>query len=588
MKTTKNNTIKNLITAGLIAGLSVTTLASNVDNLIKADDNKIEVKADVAVEKAVNVEVVEKDSKVFVVVTAKEDVQKATVKPNVDGIKYENIVIGDMKKGEVKEVELEMPVDGKAPTKSLPNTAVVSDSVEFNKEIQGHKIKGTVTFEINDGVEGQVEQTATAGVIDTPAAEYARILNGVVGKEVPTAKVKANDVKVAKDNKDNKGKDVATDSNGKTPSDSTVKPSEPTTKVSDLKPLEAEKLQELDAIIDAEHKGHKFEYKVIEKDVATDLPVEYVDDATLEIGKVVLKAAGSPMVIRSTYNEVYVDGVHVAKYDMLIDRVEIAGGEAKVYLRGTKKVETPKVEEPKVETPKVEEPKVETPKVEEPKVETPKVEEPKVETPKVEEPKVETPKVEEPKVETPKVDEPKVETPKVDEPKVETPKVDEPKVETPKVDEPKVETPKVDEPKVETPKEETPKVETPKEETPTTPTTPTTPEVNPVDAGMPTNAKWTRSQLQEWGYGMGTITGNYAVDGDLGLFNSQQAMEKAYNQGSNNLDDQYLNGTMTDAQYDNTPHGYAWSSVTHNGNVAYKVSVYDKDGNYNVTEKAAK
>jgi len=548
MKTTKNNTIKNLITAGLIAGLSVTTLASNVDNLIKADDNKIEVKADVAVEKAVNVEVVEKDSKVFVVVTAKEDVQKATVKPNVDGIKYENIVIGDMKKGEVKEVELEMPVDGKAPTKSLPNTAVVSDSVEFNKEIQGHKIKGTVTFEINDGVEGQVEQTATAGVIDTPAAEYARILNGVVGKEVPTAKVKANDVKVAKDNKDNKGKDVATDSNGKTPSDSTVKPSEPTTKVGDLKPLEAEKLQELDAIIDAEHKGHKFEYKVIEKDVATDLPVEYVDDATLEIGKVVLKAAGSPMVIRSTYNEVYVDGVHVAKYDMLIDRVEIAGGEAKVYLRGTKKVETPKVDEPKVETPKVDEPKVETPKV----------------------------------------DEPKVETPKVDEPKVETPKVEEPKVETPKVDEPKVETPKVEEPKVETPKEETPKVETPKEETPTTPTTPTTPEVNPVDAGMPTNAKWTRSQLQEWGYGMGTITGNYAVDGDLGLFNSQQAMEKAYNQGADNVDDQYLNGTMTHAQYDNTPHGYAWSSVTHNGNVAYKVSVYDKDGNYNVTEKAAK
>ena len=523
MKTTKNNTIKNLITAGLIAGLSVTTLASNVDNLIKADDNKIEVKADVAVEKAVNVEVVEKDSKVFVVVTAKEDVQKATVKPNVDGIKYENIVIGDMKKGEVKEVELEMPVDGKAPTKSLPNTAVVSDSVEFNKEIQGHKIKGTVTFEINDGVEGQVEQTAT-GLIDTPAAEYARILNNVVGKEVPTAKVKANDVKVAKDNKvkdvkDNKGNDVATDVDGKTPANPTVKPSEPTNKVSDLKPLEAEKLQELDAIIDAEHKGHKFEYKVIEKDVATDLPVEYVDDATLEIGKVVLKAAGSPMVIRSIYNEVYVDGVHVAKYDMLIDRVEIAGGEAKVYLRGTKKVETPKVDEPKVETPKVEEPKVETPKVDEPKVETPKVEEPKVETPKEETPKVETPK------------------------------------------------------------EETPKVETPKEETPTTP------EVNPVDAGMPTNAKWTRSQLQELGYGIGTVTGNYKVDGDLGLFNSQQAMEKAYNKGADNVDDQFLNGTMTHAQYDNTPHGYAWSSVTHNGNVAYKVSVYDKDGKYNVPEK---
>ena len=223
--------------------------------------------------------------------------------------------------------------------------------------------------------------------------------------------------------------------------------------------------------------------------------------------------------------------------------------------------------------------------VEDSKVCVSKKETPKEETLKVEEPKVEIPKVEEPKVETPKVEEPKVETPKVEEPKVETPKVEEPKVETPKVEEPKVETPKVEEPKVETPKEETPKVETPKEETPTTPTTPTTPEVNPVDAGMPTNAKWTRSQLQELGYGIGTVTGNYKVDGDLGLFNSQQAMEKAYNQGSDNVGDLYLNDKITDAQYDNTPHGYAWSTVTHNGNVAYKVSVYDKDGKYNVPEK---
>ena len=124
-------------------------------------------------------------------------------------------------------------------------------------------------------------------------------------------------------------------------------------------------------------------------------------------------------------------------------------------------------------------------------------------------------------------------------------------------------------------KEETPKEETPKEETP---------KVNPVDAGMPTNAKWTRSQLQEWGYGMGTITGNYAVDGDLGLFNSHQAMENGYNKGSNNLDDQLLNGTMSGAQYDKTPHGYFWSKITHNGQDGYKVSLYDKDGKYNAPE----
>ena len=189
--------------------------------------------------------------------------------------------------------------------------------------------------------------------------------------------------------------------------------------------------------------------------------------------------------------------------------------------------------------------------------------------------------VEDSKVCVSKKETPKEETPKEETPKVETPKEETPKVETPKEETPKEETPKEETPKVETPKEETPKVETPKEETPKE----ETPKVNPVDAGMPTNAKWTRSQLQEWGYGIGTVTGNYAVDGDLGLFNSQQAMENAYNKGADNVDDQFLNGTMTHAQYDNTPHGYAWSTVTHNGNVAYKLSVYDKNGNYNVPEK---
>ena len=181
------------------------------------------------------------------------------------------------------------------------------------------------------------------------------------------------------------------------------------------------------------------------------------------------------------------------------------------------------------------------------------------------------------------VEDSKVCVSKKETPKEETLKVEEPKVETPKEETPKVETPKVETPKVETPKEETPKVETPKEETPKV-ETPTTPEVNPVDAGMPTNAKWTRSQLQEWGYGMGTITGNYAVDGDLGLFNSHQAMENGYNKGSNNLDDQLLNGTMSGAQYDKTPHGYFWSKITHNGQDGYKVSLYDKDGKYNAPE----
>ena len=139
-------------------------------------------------------------------------------------------------------------------------------------------------------------------------------------------------------------------------------------------------------------------------------------------------------------------------------------------------------------------------------------------------------------------------------------------------------------PKEETPKEETPKVETPKVETPKV-ETPTTPEVNPVDAGMPAEAKWSRSDLQNLGYEIGTVTGNYKVDGDLGLFKSQQAMENAYNKGADNVGDLYLNDKITDAQYDNAPHGYSWTKVTYNGQDSYKVSVYDKNGKYNVPGK---
>ena len=412
-----NKNIKKLASVVTVASLSLTTVVASNELLSSVNAQETANTKEESKQETTNVsaDVFENEAGAVIRVTANADVKNVKTNYAVDSGQNRFILLGDLKSGEVREIQVSL--DGDYNYKVLPKTSVVADKVDFSSEIRGHKIKGSVTFEVEDS-------------------------------------------KVCVSKKE-------------TPKEETLKVEEP-------------------------------------------------------------------------------------------------------------KVEIPKVEKPKVETPKVEEPKVETPKVEEPKVETPKVEEPKVETPNVEEPKVETPKVEEPKVETPKVETPKEETPKEETPKVETPKVETPKEETPKEETPKEETPKEETPKEETPKEETPKVETPKEETPTTPTTP---EVNPVDAGMPTNAKWTRSQLQEWGYGIGTVTGNYAVDGDLGLFNSQQAMEKAYNQGSDNVGDLYLNDKITDAQYDNTPHGYAWSTVTHNGNVAYKVSVYDKDGKYNVPEK---
>ena len=154
MKTTKTNNFKTLVAAGLIAGLAATTLAQNVDTLVKANDDsrKIEVKAEVENNKAVSASVVEKDSKVFVVVKANADVSNAVVKVSVDGIRYDNMELGTLAKDEVREIELDMPEAGEVTVKTLPNTAAVSDSVDFSKEVQGHKVKGSVSFVYDNGV----------------------------------------------------------------------------------------------------------------------------------------------------------------------------------------------------------------------------------------------------------------------------------------------------------------------------------------------------------------------------------------------------------------------------------------------------
>ena len=466
-----NKNIKKLASVVTVASLSLTTVVASNELLSSVNAQETANTKEESKQETTNVsaDVFENEAGAVIRVTANTDVKNVKTNYAVDSGQNRFILLGDLKSGEVREIQVSL--DGDYNYKVLPKTSVVTDKVDFSSEIRGHKIKGSVTFEVEDS-------KVCVSKKETPKEETPK-------EETPKVETPKEE----------------------TPKEET--PKEETPKVETPK----------------------------EETPKVETPKE-------ETPKEETPKEETPKV-------------------------------------ETPKEETPKVETPKEETPKVETPKEETPKEETPKEETPKVETPKEETPKVETPKEETPKVETPKEETPKVETPKEETPKVETPKEETPKVETPKEETPKEETPKEETPKVETPKVETPKEETPKVETPKEETPKE----ETPKVNPVDAGMPTNAKWTRSQLQEWGYGMGTITGNYAVDGDLGLFNSQQAMEKAYNQGADNVDDQYLNGTMTHAQYDNTPHGYAWSSVTHNGNVAYKVSVYDKDGNYNVTEK---
>ena len=341
MKTTKTNNFKTLVAAGLIAGLAATTLAQNVDTLVKANDDsrKIEVKAEVENTKAVSASVVEKDSKVFVVVKANADVSSAVVKVSVDGIRYDNMELGTLAKDEVREIELDMPEAGEVPVKTLPNTAAVSDSVDFSKELQGHKVKGSVSF-----------------VYD----------NGMIETEVPTELMP-----------------------------SVVTPDEP------VKPV-----------------------------IPLVTPIKPIQPVVPEI----------PVNPNKPVNPV-----------------------------------TPEKPEVTPEKPEV---------------------------------------------------------------------------------------------------------------------TPEKPEVTPNDpgleAGMPANVKWSRAQLKEWGFTFGKITGNYDVDGDLGVFDNDDALDPAYRSGIRTIDNKIVDGTMSfkDAEK-NTPHGYSGYSVTKpDGTKGYNIFLYDIDAVYNDGQKA--
>ena len=491
----------------------------------------------------VRADVFENEAGAVIRVTANTDVKNVKTNYAVDSGQNRFILLGDLKSGEVREIQVSL--DGDYNYKVLPKTSVVTDKVDFSSEIRGHKIKGSVTFEVEDSKvcvskeETPKEETPKE---ETPKEETPK--EETPKEETPKVETPKEETPKVETPKEETPKEEAP--KVETPKEETPKEETPKEETPKVNPVDAgmptgakwtrSQLQEW---------GYGMGTITGNYQVDGDLGLFKTEQA-MENGYNKGSNNLDDQLLNGTMSGAQYDKTPHGYFWSKITHNGQDGYKVSLYDKDGKynAPETPKVETPKEETPKEETPKVETPKEETPKVETPKEETPKVETPKEETPKVETPKEETPKVETPKEETPKVETPKEETPKVETPK------------------------------EETPKVETP-----------TTPEVNPVDAGMPTNAKWTRSQLQELGYGIGTVTGNYKVDGDLGLFNSQQAMENAYNKGADNVGDLYLNDKITDAQYDNAPHGYSWTKVTYNGQDSYKVSVYDKNGKYNVPGK---
>lgn len=414
MKTTKTNNFKTLVAAGLIAGLAATTLAQNVDTLVKANDDsrKIEVKAEVENTKAVSASVVEKDSKVFVVVKANADVSNAVVKVSVDGIRYDNMELGTLAKDEVREIELDMPEAGEVPVKTLPNTAAVSDSVDFSKEVQGHKVKGSVSFVYDNGVVDTVAPTEPVAPVVTPDKP-------VVGDLTPS------------------------DIFGTTP-------------VEPVKPV---------------------------------VPVVTPDEPVKPVSPVVTPVEPTKPVVPV-----------------------VTPAEPTKPVEPTKPIQTVIPDTP-------------------------------------------------------------------DEPVVTPEKPGRPVAPVVTPDEPT-------EPVV-TPTEPAKPVEP---VTPAQPTQPVAPVVTDVDfeAGMPANVKWSRAQLKEWGFTFGKITGNYDVDGDLGVFDNDDALDPAYRSGIRTIDNKIVDGTMSFADAEkNTPHGYAWYSVTKpDGNKGYAMYLYGTDGKFNDGQKA--
>ena len=420
-----------------VTGLSVSPLASNIENLTNAKEDITSIAELTNSEDRLSTEVIENEEGAVIRVNAHADVQNVKTTYSVDSTKSQVVSFGDLKTGEVREIQVNFDENGNK-FKALPKTTAVSDRVDFEKEVQGHKIKGSVSFTYDNGV---VDTGVNVGEGVEPSQPSVPNTPGVVTPEIPE------------------------------------KPS-----VEGLLPVDEETLKALDYFIDNAHKGHKFEYKVVFEDKSTDLEVEYVDDATLEEGKLILKQEGSPMVVRVTYHEIYVDGVVVPKYKMFVNRVELQPGVAKQYIRGTKKVETPGTETPGTETPGTETPGTETPGTETPGTETPGT--------------------------------------------------------------------------------ETPGTETPVEDG--------------IEAGMPKNVKWTRTQLKDKGCALGEITGNYEIDGDLGVFSTEDALADAFDKAADQWDKDWLNKKITNEVYHSLPKGYTYSMVRlEDSRTGYKANLYD-------------
>lgn len=136
----------------LLAAAALTTVTTaSINQNVKAE-NDVKVTTEPAQETGkVSAVVLETEQGAVIRVTAHADVQKVKTTYTVDGTQAKTINFGNLTKGQVKDIQVNFATQTPAvkSVKRLPNTAVVSDRVEFAKTVKSHAIKGSVSFEYN-------------------------------------------------------------------------------------------------------------------------------------------------------------------------------------------------------------------------------------------------------------------------------------------------------------------------------------------------------------------------------------------------------------------------------------------------------
>ena len=390
-----NKNTKRVLSAITVASLSVTSFTGNIQNVVNAKEDKQEENA--LSTNRVNAEVLENEAGAVIRVSASSNVQNVKTTYSVDTAGSKVVSFGDLKAGEVREIQVNFEEDSNK-LKSLPKTTAVSDRVDFNKEVRGHKIKGSVSFEYDNGDNSPV---VTPTVPTTPTKPGAPVVTTPSNPTEPTNPVVTPE---------KPGRPVAP----------VVTPAEPTKPVEPAKPLQP-------VIPDT-----------------PDEPVVTPEKPAKPVAPVVTPAEPTKPVV--------------------------------------------------------------------------------------------------------------------------------------------------------TPTEPTKPVEPAQPVTPTEPAKPVTPAVTPavtpvdtgLEAGMPANVKWSRAQLKAWGFTFGKITGDYNVDGDLGVFDNEDALDPAYRSGRAHMLDEVTNGKMDFKDFkNNVPTGYSWNSVTKpDGTKGYAMYLYGTDGKFNDGQKA--